>query len=283
MAQRTGAERFLASFARTASAGAALALAVAALLLCGCGGGSSDPQEGTSAANSDVATAEQGGEGPSSPGATSAAAKAKEKAGQAKAQSSAPGAHGGDEGSPAQGQKHGRHIAQPKGAPEPAPTPSEVAHATVADMTLESPAIVATEGNPGSLPPTYTCDGRGGWPTLHWQGVPPGTAELALFVMNVQPVNGQLFVDWALAGLDPGLEEIKAGELPGGAIPGTNGFGKTDYEICPSGQGEIYMFALYALPRRLSPKRGFDARELRKEVLAVSGNVGLLPALYAHG
>jgi hypothetical protein len=38
------------------------------------------------------------------------------------------------------------------------------------------------------------------------------------------------------------------------------------------------MFAIYALPRSLSPPKGFDARELRKEVLYVSGNIGLLSA-----
>jgi hypothetical protein len=43
------------------------------------------------------------------------------------------------------------------------------------------------------------------------------------------------------------------------------------------------MFALYALPRRLSLKRGFDAREARKEILATSGDVGLLPAVYERG
>jgi hypothetical protein len=40
------------------------------------------------------------------------------------------------------------------------------------------------------------------------------------------------------------------------------------------------LFALYALPRALSPKRGFDPRTLRREVLALSGNVGLLPTAY---
>ena len=64
---------------------------------------------------------------------------------------------------------------------------------------------------------------------------------------------------------------------------GTNGFGKRGYSICPSGAGEIYMFAIYALPQSLSPPKGFDARELRKEILAVSGNVGLLPAVYSRG
>jgi phosphatidylethanolamine-binding protein (PEBP) family uncharacterized protein len=101
--------------------------------------------------------------------------------------------------------------------------------------------------------------------------------------MSVQPVEEQLFVDWAVAGLDPSLTGIEAGQLPKGAVVGTNGFGKRGYEICPSGSGEIYMFAVYALPRSLSPKPGFDARELRKEILAVSGNVGLLPAVYSRG
>jgi phosphatidylethanolamine-binding protein (PEBP) family uncharacterized protein len=150
-------------------------------------------------------------------------------------------------------------------------------------MRLESPAIIAAAGRPGQLAATYTCDGKNSWPELHWSGVPAGTAELAVFAMNIQPVEEQLFVDWAVAGLDPSLEGIEAGRLPKGAIVGTNGFGRRGYSICPSGGGEIYMFAVYALPSALSPPKGFDARELRKEVLGVSGNVGLLPAVYARG
>jgi phosphatidylethanolamine-binding protein (PEBP) family uncharacterized protein len=150
-------------------------------------------------------------------------------------------------------------------------------------MSLQSPAIPPSGEGPGALPATYTCDGKDSWPTLRWGGVPPGTSELAVFAMSVQPVEEQLFVDWAVAGLDPGLEGIEAGQLPKGAVVGTNGFGKRGYSICPSGTGEIYMFAVYALPTRLSPQKGFDARELRKEVLAASGNVGLLPAVYSRG
>lgn len=179
--------------------------------------------------------------------------------------------------------KHGPRIVAPKGPTEQAPTPEQVAHATVADMSLESPAIVASGGSPGRLAASYTCDGKDSWPALRWGGVPAGTAELALFAMNVQPVEEQLFVDWAVAGLDPGLEEVKAGELPSGATVGTNGFGKRGYSVCPSGAGEIYMFALYALPQSLSPEKGFDARQMRKEILGVSGNVGLLPAVYERG
>jgi phosphatidylethanolamine-binding protein (PEBP) family uncharacterized protein len=158
-----------------------------------------------------------------------------------------------------------------------------VANATVADMSLQSPALVASDGHLGRLAATYTCDGKGSWPALRWGGVPAGSKELALFVMNVPPVEEKIFFDWALAGIDPGLSEISAGELPKGAISGTNGFGKRGYEICPSGPGETYMLALYALPRTLSPKPGFDPLAFRQEVLDASGDVGLLPGVYERG
>lgn len=278
MAQRTGAERFLASAVKSASARALLALALAALALAGCGGGSSEPEEQGTA--SSVAAAPSSGSGNAGSGSKGAPG---EKAQEADSPS-ASGSGGGDSSSsdPAGGQKHGQHIATPKGPREQGATPAELANATVADMRLESPAIVATEGNPGSLSPTYSCDGKDSWPALSWSGVPAGTAELALYAMNVQPVNGQLFVDWAVSGLDPGLTGIDEGKLPKGAVVGTNGFGKRGYSICPEGRGEIYMFALYALPKRLALAPGFDAREARGQILAVSGNVGLLPALYAH-
>jgi phosphatidylethanolamine-binding protein (PEBP) family uncharacterized protein len=149
-------------------------------------------------------------------------------------------------------------------------------------MTLQSPAIVSSGGEPGSLSSAYTCDGKDSWPALSWSNVPAGTAELALYAMNVQPVEGKLFVDWAVAGLDPGLGGIEAGVLPKGVVVGENSFGKPGYSLCPAGRGEIYMFVVYALPKRLALRPGFDAREAREQVLAISGNAGLLPALYAH-
>ena len=278
MAQRTGAERFLASFVKTASAGAILALAVAALLLAGCGGGSSDS---ASTATTGSAVAQSGGspDGASAPSKGKAGSASRDGSKPNDPSSAGPGASDPSGG----GQKHGPRIAQPKGEPEQAPSPEEIANATVADMSLESPAIVAAQGQPGQLAATYTCDGKDSWPQLRWSGVPAGTAELILYVMNVQPVEGQLFVDWAVAGLDPGLQEIQAGALPKGAVVGANGFGKRGYEICPpAGSGEIYIFAVYALPRALSPPKGFDARELRRQILDVSGNVGLLAALYSR-
>jgi phosphatidylethanolamine-binding protein (PEBP) family uncharacterized protein len=262
-----------------------LALAVAALLLAGCGGGSSEGAPGASTGSSGSTTSSSSKSASADPASAGGGAKAKAQGKAGEGGSATKGASGpGSAGhSAAEGQKHGPHITAPKGPPEQAPSPEQVANATVADITLQSPAIVAAAGAPGRLAATYTCDGKDSWPALHWGGVPPGTAELILYAMNVQPVEGQLFVDWALAGLDPGLEEIGAGELPRGAVVGKNSFGKTGYSLCPTGAGEIYMFALYALPQSLSLNRGFDAREVRKQILDVSGNVGLLPAVYERG
>lgn len=286
MASRTGAKRLLIAPAKTTSARASLALVAAALLLCGCGGGSSDEGSATAAGNSTSASHSGGGASESPEGSagaqgnSSAAGKGAGSPSSGSADSDpseAPGA------SAAPGQKQGPRIAAPKGPKEQAPTPAQVQEATVADISLQSPAILASAGHLGRLDSTYTCDGKDSWPQLKWGGVPAGTVELALFAMNLQPVNEKIFFDWALAGIDPQLSEISAGELPKGAIVGTNGFGKVGYSLCPQGAGETYMFALYALPRSLSAHRGFDPLELRKQVLDVSGNAGLLPAVYERG
>jgi phosphatidylethanolamine-binding protein (PEBP) family uncharacterized protein len=97
--------------------------------------------------------------------------------------------------------------------------------------------------------------------------------------MNAAPVGGKLFFDWALAGLSPDLSGLEEGKLPKGVVTGQNGFGKTGYEICPPrGQTETYVFALYAIPKRLSPTKGFDPHNLREEALAAVGHAGLLAA-----
>jgi phosphatidylethanolamine-binding protein (PEBP) family uncharacterized protein len=148
--------------------------------------------------------------------------------------------------------------------------------ATVAGMRLESPSVTPSSGDPGLLPVQYTCEGKRTSPALRWQGVPEGTAELVLFMMNLRPTQGTLVFDWAVAGISPKLDEIKAGQVPKGAAVGYNSFGMVHYELCPEGSGETYKIALFALPKKLSPSRGFDVLALHKEVTEISGNVGLL-------
>jgi phosphatidylethanolamine-binding protein (PEBP) family uncharacterized protein len=282
MAPGRTVQRLLASSATTTSARLLLALVVAALVLGGCGGGSSDSSNSASTAV-DASSSSGAGDSDSAKGSHRAGAGAGAEAEGPAAGSAAPQSALAVQGSTGDGSKQGSRIAQPEGAPEPGITPQQRREATVASMTLTSPSSQASSAGPQTLPATYTCDGKGTSPALHWQGVPQGAAELVLFAMNVQPVEGKLFFDWAVAGLSPELEEIGAGKLPESAIVGRNGFGKRGYEICPEGGGETYVFTVFALPKKLSPASGFDPSALRREVLGSSGNVGLLALSYTRG
>ena len=277
MASRTGDKRLLVAPAKVTSAGLCLALVTAGLLLGGCGGGSSDPESAATDGSSATAQKEAAA-GPAGSGAQAQADGPRQVGADPKASTTSTKdslAQGG-------GEKHGPRIAQPKAPREQAPTPAETAELTVADMALTSPSLPAGSGEAAPLLSDYTCDGKDSWPALGWSGVPAGTAELILYAMNIAPVEGKLFVDWAVAGIDPALTGIEAGRLPKGAVVGTNSFGKQGYEICPEGS-EVFIFALYALPRALSPRPGFDARELRRQVLDVSGHAGLLSVAYTRG
>lgn len=275
MASGTGDQRLLTRSAKAASAGGILlALVVAALAFPGCGGGSSDATssaatETASTPNDEASTGSQAAPGatadtPSSKGATGAGGSATR----------------GER--PSSGSRHGPSVPVPTGEPEPGITPKQRREATVASMLLESPSLPPSAGGTQALSPRYTCDGRNISPALRWQGVPQGTKELALLVMNLQPVEEKLFFDWAVAGLSPDLDEIEAGQLPRGAVVGRNGFGKAAYGICPKGD-ETYMFALFALPEKLSPAQGFEPLAFRKAVLDASGNAGILALSYSRG
>lgn len=270
MAPGTVDKRFLTKPAKTASAGGILALAVALLMLAGCGGGSSDDSSSTAATSAAAAGSASAPSSADSGSTPSASAKDADGAGSSGVPSEQPSSGG----------KHGPPVPQPTGEEAPKITPKQRREATVADMSLQSPSVPPS----GALSAEYTCDGKNTSPALRWQGVPQGTAELALFVMNTRPVEGQLFFDWAVAGLSPDLEAIEAGALPKGAVVGRNSSGKRSYEICPpKGEGETYLFTVFALPKKLSPARGFEPFAFRKAVLDISGNVGLLPLTYTRG
>lgn len=268
MEPRKGAQRRLAPLPKTASARGILALAVAGLIFVSGCGGDSDPE--TTASSSQPAEQASSTNNAKSQ-ASSKAGKASEAANQgSKAKGAASGGGGSNQGTSVPLPSEGERV--------PEATPQEEAQTTLADILLQSPAV-----QNGALPPAYTCDGKDSWPALSWQGVPPDTAELVLYAMGAQPVEGKLFVNWAVAGLDPSLTEIEAGRLPKGAIVARNGYGNLGYSICPAqGEAETYVFALYALREPLAPAKGFDPVALRRQVLDVSGNVGLLAAGYGR-
>jgi phosphatidylethanolamine-binding protein (PEBP) family uncharacterized protein len=268
MAQRTGADGLLGPLRRAASARAILALAASlVLLLAGCGGDSADETASVPSSEQAANATVQGAKGQEAdPG--SSPGKGSDSSGAA-----------GGQGSGSGGGKQGPRPEIPKGEPEPGPSEAEEAQTTLASITLTSPAIAG--GNEGALPAKFTCDGADSPPPLQWQGVPSGTQELILLAMSAAPVDGAVFFGWALAGIDPSLEGLEAGDIPAGAVQGKNSFGKTGYSICPpEGSGETYFFVLYALPEALSPDKGFDPLALREAALGVSDNAGILTVSY---
>ena len=264
--------------AKIASARITLALVIAAALaLAGCGGGGSDTSTTATSGSSASADAPASKDGAS----PSASSPSSENSRGSKATGQTPGQSSKASGTQGQGAKTAKPITIPKGEPESAPTAAEREQATVADIALASPDLQSAPGAAATLSVANTCDGANISPSFVWQGVPPGTAELVLLAMNSQPVEGKLFFDWAVAGLSPNLTSLETGRLPGGAVLGQNSFGKSAYEICPpKGSAETYIFALYAVPERLGASKGFDPHQLREEILAQAGNVGLMAAAY---
>jgi phosphatidylethanolamine-binding protein (PEBP) family uncharacterized protein len=148
------------------------------------------------------------------------------------------------------------------------------------------PAVTIGVTVPGLLaryavPTRYTCDGSDMSLPVQWSHIPPNTAEIALFVVAFEPINGKFLLSWAVTGLSPKLHDLSAGELPSGAIVGRNSFGKEGYSICPErGKREAYVVKIIALPRRLNVAAGFDADVVYREAERMAKYVGLATVNY---
>lgn len=148
-------------------------------------------------------------------------------------------------------------------------------------VTLLMSSPVFQEGGP--IPARYTCDGAGTSPPLRWRAIPHGTAELALFVLNLNSApGGKPLIYWAVAGLHPTLKGISAGKLPRGAIVGRNSLGQSRYTICPSKSGGLqhYIVALFAVQHSVSATPGFSANALYKTVSSTAEYKGLAGFTY---
>jgi phosphatidylethanolamine-binding protein (PEBP) family uncharacterized protein len=171
-----------------------------------------------------------------------------------------------------------------------APTTTPTATTTSPSPPPPKPASGRSKQIEGSIPgllpgfeiPTrYTCYGQDVSLPVQWSGIPRGTVELLMFVINLRPVHEKLVFDWAVASLSPNLHGVSAGTLPPGAVVGRNSSGKVGFSICPT-KGtaeEHYIVRLVALRHRLAAKPGFDAETLYRENEG-SANVGLAGGVY---
>ncbi len=112
-----------------------------------------------------------------------------------------------------------------------------------------------------AIPARYTCDGKNVAPSFEWGAVPSNTGELVLLVVGLKPSaianKFSVSIEWALAGINPQIHKLAAGQVPPGAHVGLASSGRRAYSICPKkGVLEAYQFALYAVRSSisLSPK-----------------------------
>jgi phosphatidylethanolamine-binding protein (PEBP) family uncharacterized protein len=151
-------------------------------------------------------------------------------------------------------------------------------------LEVTSPALTPKQ----TLPALYTCAGRNVSPPIKWGAIPPNTAELALFLLNLGhtqsagaggALEAKLTVGWSVHGIQPTLHELAAGKLPARATTG-----RARYSVCPpkKGTGE-YMFRLYALPKRLSAGHNLTDLELFRKVNRTRSAVGYFISSYTRG
>lgn len=136
-----------------------------------------------------------------------------------------------------------------------------------------------------ALPVSASCDGDGVSPALTWSGVPEGTSELALTVVDA---DNDRAVHWAVTAILPDVTGIPRGEVPVGAIEHRNTDGEVGWaSVCPpDGETHTYELTLYALPEPLALDDAATGEEvdaaLGSQATAGAADVTLLVATYGR-
>ncbi len=156
-------------------------------------------------------------------------------------------------------------TSEPAGSMDPATDPGEV---VMSSFVLTSPAF--SEGKP--IPPRFTADGPDLSPELRIQGAPEGTVSFALIMDDPDAPMGT-WVHWVVWNIPGDTAVIPEGGPPGGAVEGTNSWGRTGWggPSPPRGTGvHRYVFKLYALDTTLDLPASTDKAGLLK---AMEGHV----------
>ena len=83
-----------------------------------------------------------------------------------------------------------------------------------------------------AIPAKYTCDGQNVSPLITWTGVPEGTVEIAIQVIDL---DSEDYTHWVITGIDPAAGRIEEGKVPAGAVQSKNSSGTIGYTgPCPT-------------------------------------------------
>lgn len=100
------------------------------------------------------------------------------------------------------------------------------------------------------VPARHTCDADEVSPALTWTGVPDGTIELAITVVDEQAAG---LVHWVVTGIDPASVSTLEGEVPPGATERLNSFEIDSWTgpCPPDGAEHTYRFTVHAIDQQL--------------------------------
>ena len=147
-------------------------------------------------------------------------------------------------------------------------------------LTLTSSAFAAG----GTIPRALTCDGADTSPPLRFSPAPPGTAALALTVVDRDAPGGS-FAHWVAFDLPARTVALSQGSLPAGSRQARNDFGQPRYGgPCPP-RGDPphrYVFTLYALSRRVGLTNGAPASAVEAAVTRTAVATGQLVGRYGR-
>jgi Raf kinase inhibitor-like YbhB/YbcL family protein len=142
------------------------------------------------------------------------------------------------------------------------------------ELAGEPFTLVAPWLDGATIDPRYTCDGENVAPALSWGGVPPGTVEVAIAMVDDSAVSdGQPFVHWVIGGIDPAEIALVEGDVPPGSIQALNFFGDVGYGgPCPPPGDEPHLYRLtaYALNQQLELADGDTATEFLATIATLS-------------
>ena len=111
----------------------------------------------------------------------------------------------------------------------------------------------------------YTCFGLDASPPVSWAGLPDGTSEVAITMVDETTVQrGRPFVHWVVAGITPETTTLIEGILPDGVVQGINYYGNIGYDgPCPEpGTRHDYLLRVHALGEPLDLADGTPADEM---------------------
>lgn len=171
------------------------------------------------------------------------------------------------------GDRSGKTLDDPV-FPLPATTvPTTVpAASTLPPEPIESAApltMFAAWVDGSEIPERHTCVGDGISPALSWSGVPLGTVELALVVVDLDDGGS---TKWIVAGIGAAETGMAEGQLPPTGFEWVNSSGSTAWvpPCPPSGSSQRYEFALYALNQQLEPADNAPATDVLELLDAIT-------------